>query len=88
MCGMIPHDYRAIESITFGLNVKPEVEMQIFEMTKYKVKHFYKIKIINDSYSLEKVRLEHLVGQQPVGLTQYINFDNLLTGVSGKIRVN
>jgi hypothetical protein len=79
MCGKLPHDYRAVESVTFGLNVPSEIEAQIFEMTKAKVKNFYKMKIINNSFNFERVKLEQFEGQHPTGTMQNINFDGLLS---------
>lgn len=81
MCGQIPHDYRAVESITFGLNVPPDIEEQIFEMTKSKVKNFYKMKVISNSFNFERVKLKRFEGQHPAGNMQNINFDDLLSEV-------
>jgi len=86
MCGKMPHDYRAVESITFGLNVKPNIQAQIFEMTKAKVKHFYKMKVISNSFNFERVKLEQFEGQHPAGNMQNINFDGLLSGVTDNKR--
>jgi|APLak6261693694_1056211.scaffolds.fasta_scaffold03244_1 hypothetical protein len=86
MCGKMPHDYRAVESITFGLNVKPDIQAQIFEMTKAKVKHFYEMKVISNSFNFERVKLEQFEGRHPVGNNQNINFDGLLSGVADSKR--
>jgi hypothetical protein len=38
--GKIPHDYRAVKSITFGLLTSDKVKQQIFELTKHKVQSY------------------------------------------------
>lgn len=86
MCGQIPHDYRAVESITFGLNVSEDIEAKIFEMTKAKVKHFYKMKVISNSFNFERVKLEKFESQQPAGNKHNINYDDLLSGVADNKR--
>lgn len=86
MCGKVPHDYCAVESITFGLNVKPDIQAQIFEMTKAKVKHFYEMKVISNSFNFERLKLEQFEGRHPAGNNQNINFDGLLSGVADSKR--
>jgi hypothetical protein len=83
ICGKMPHDYRAVESITFGLNVRPDIQAQIFEMTKAKVKHFYKMQVVSNSFNFERVGLERFDGQHPAGNMHNINYDDLLVGLTG-----
>lgn len=86
ICGKMPHDYRAVESITFGLNVTPNIQAQIFEMTKAKVKNFYTMKVISSSFNFERVKLEEFEGKHPAGNVQNINFDGLMSGVTDNKR--
>jgi len=86
MCGQLAHDYRAVESVTFGLNVPHEIQAQIFKMTKAKVKHFYKMNVISNSFNFERVKLQQFEGQHPAGNMQNINFDGLLSGFFDKKR--
>ncbi len=41
--GRIPHDYRAIKSITFGSRLNKEIKKEIYSLTKHKVGKFYHI---------------------------------------------
>lgn len=74
MNGLIPHDYRAIKSITFGLNVADDVRKQIYESTKSKVPEFYEICKIPDTYLLERKLLEELPGESPAGRHSGVNW--------------
>lgn len=65
--GPIPHDYRAVRSITFGLKVPEEVRKQIYEETKHKVPKYYEIIKIPETYLLERRLIEALSGKNPTG---------------------
>ena len=67
MNGQVPHDYRAVKSITFGLNVPETARKQVFEATRHKVPSYYQIQQIRDSYDLNRVLLEEYTGAIPTG---------------------
>jgi hypothetical protein len=79
--GRMPHDYRAVKSITFGLKVQNEIQEQIFHATKHKVPKYYQVCKIQDSYRLEIKQLEHFEGTIPTGVASNINWPSLLTGL-------
>lgn len=81
MHGRLPHDYRAVKSITFGLKVPREARDKIYEATKHKVLEYYEIFKIPETYLLERRLLEALSGKSPTGeessVDWRIHFDNL-----------
>lgn len=67
MHGSLPHDYRAVKSITFGLNVPDQVRKNIFEATKHKVPEYHEIRKVPESYLLERRPIEEFPGESPTG---------------------
>ena len=72
--GRVPHDYRAVKSITFGLKVSDEVRKQIYDETKHKVPGYYEIVKIPETYLLERRLLESLSGERPTGEKRGVNW--------------
>jgi|GEM_PF-2065786 len=72
--GPMPHDYRAVKSITFGLKVPDEVRTKIYEATKHKVPKYCEIVKIPETYLLERRLLEALSGERPVGEKSAVNW--------------
>lgn len=67
MHGKIPHDYRAVKSITFGLKVPGEIRKKVYEATRQKVPKYYEICKIPETYLLERKFLEEFPGESPTG---------------------
>jgi len=67
MHGLIPHDYRAIKSITFGLKVPQQIRTSIYDVTKHKVQEYYEICKAPNSYVLGRRPLEEFIGEGPKG---------------------
>lgn len=65
--GPIPHDYRAVRSITFGLKVPHKVREKVYEKTKHKVPEYYEMIKIPETYLLERRLLESFTGKSPTG---------------------
>lgn len=65
--GGVPHDYRAIKSITFGLNVPMVVREEIFQETKAKVPCYFEILSVKNSYQLERAKIKAYTGNSPAG---------------------
>lgn len=63
--GQVPHDFRAVRSITFGLNVSGEVRAQIYEMTKERVPEFFEVIRVLGAYRFEKSLLDEFPGNNP-----------------------
>lgn len=74
--GRIPHDYRAVKSITFGLKVPNEVRGIIFERTKHKVMEFFEIAKVPGVYVLERKPLESYQGEIVTGSNPAINWED------------
>lgn len=88
--GSIPHDYRAVKSITFGLKVPIDVRSQIYEATKNKVPKYYEIVKIPETYLLERRNLEDFYGKSPTGEkieVQWKEHFNMLNETDKKIMV-
>jgi len=81
MHGQIPHDYRAVESITFGTNVPNKIKEEIYEHTRSKVKHFYQLQLVPNSYKFERVKIKEFVGNHPCGIVPNVDWNNFLTNV-------
>ena len=79
--GEIPHDYRAVKSITFGLKVSEDLQEIIYQATKHKVSQYYQIRKIPGTYIFERNILNNFVGQSPKGKTCEIDWTSLLTGL-------
>lgn len=79
--GRMPHDYRAVKSITFGLKVQKEIQEQIFHATKHKVANYYQVSKVQDSYDLEIKHLDDLVGNTLTGAISNIDWATLLAGL-------
>lgn len=79
--GPIPHDYRAVKSLTFGLKVPDKVRNNIHEATSHKVPRYYEIVKIPETYLLERRLLEGLSGESPTGKKSSVDwaehFNNL-----------
>ncbi|MEN8178020.1 MAG: DUF2971 domain-containing protein [Pseudomonadota bacterium] len=80
--GPIPHDYRAVKSITFGLGVSEAVRRYIYEKTKHKVQNYFEIAMMHNSYDFERKALSEFLGNTPKGIHREIEWDNHLLGVS------
>ena len=65
--GQIPHDYRAVKSITFGLKVPAELRLEVYAATKHKVPEYYEVCKIPETYLLERKMLEDFSGESPTG---------------------
>lgn len=74
--GRIPHDYRAIKSITFGLKIYNKVREIIYESTKHKVPEYFEITKAPGTYLLERKRLESYQGESPTGSDPVINWED------------
>lgn len=61
--GQIPHDYRAVKSITFGLNFPIEKRQVIIDLVSNKVTNFYEIKKIPNSYMFERVEYQKIASR-------------------------
>lgn len=84
--GVIPHDYRAVKSITFGLKVPNFVRATIYNMVKDKVANFYEIIIPSKSYKLIREMLPVYKGSVPKGIAQKINWEGQLQNVKKERR--
>jgi DUF2971 family protein len=80
--GQIPHDYRAVKSITFGLKVPEKVQKQIYEATKHKVPKYYEIAKIPGTYQLERRPLEALSGMNPTGKMTQVEWKEHFTSLN------
>lgn len=80
--GPLPHDYRAVKSITFGLKVPEHIRTIIFDATKHKVPEYYEICKIAGTYLLERKLLEDMSGESPKGETFFIDWSKHLQGIS------
>lgn len=80
--GQIPHDYRAVKSITFGINVPDEVRNDIFNHTKDKVKFYYEIIKDDNSYAFKRELLKPLKGAHPRGISGSLDFSYMLANIS------
>lgn len=72
--GPIPHDYRAVRSITFGLKIPKEVRINIYKATKHKVPRYYDIIKKPETYLLERRLLEEFSGESPIGEKSGVNW--------------
>jgi hypothetical protein len=81
MHGQIPHDYRAVESITFGINVPDKIKQEIYEDTKSKVKYFYQLQLVLNSYNFERVEIKDFLGSHPSGELRNVDWGNFLDNV-------
>lgn len=79
--GEVPHDYRAVKSITFGVKVPECVRTSIYDMVKEKVPDFYEIKIPPRSYHLKREILPKYKGSVPNGIVQKIDWKNYLQNI-------
>lgn len=73
--GKVPHDYRAVKSITFGLKVPKEARTEIYEATKLKVPSYFEIQQIRDSYQLQRVPIKEYAGSSPTGTKCSIDWE-------------
>ncbi len=71
----VPHDYRAVKSITFGLKVPAVARDQIYEATKSKVPNYFEILQVKNSYQLERVPINRYSGSSPTGKERCIAWE-------------
>lgn len=79
--GQIPHDYRAVKSITFGINVPQETRVEIFNYTKNKVKLYYEIVKDDNSYIFKRKLLDKMEGAHPTGVPESLDFSYMLSNI-------
>jgi hypothetical protein len=83
MHGPLPHDYRAIRSITFGLEVPDQTRKDIFEAMKHKVPDYNEIRRIPGAYLLEKSPIEEFLGERPKGEPSGIDWSTYFQNLNG-----
>tara|TARA_R110002020_G_scaffold76110_16_gene193223 strand:- start:3065 stop:4060 length:996 start_codon:yes stop_codon:yes gene_type:complete len=83
MHGSLPHDYRAVKSITFGLKVPEKARKNIFEATKHKVPEYYEIRKVPETYILERRPLEEFLGESPTGEPSSIDWSRHFQKLNG-----
>lgn len=84
--GKVPHDYRAVKSITFGLKVPEPARNQIYEATKRKVPSYFEIQQIKDTYQLQRVPIPAYSGTSPVGKGCSIDWDAQFGSIDSAIK--
>lgn len=84
--GEVPHDYRAVKSITFGVKVPESVRASIYDMVKDKVTDFYEIKIPSKSYELKREVLSDYKGSVSRVVAQEIDWKNHLQNIKQERR--
>ncbi|HHG3104734.1 TPA: DUF2971 domain-containing protein [Vibrio parahaemolyticus] len=57
--GQIPHDYRAVKSITFGYRFPKDKRDGVIELVKDRVKQFYEVILDENSYDFRRVLYKH-----------------------------
>lgn len=80
--GIVPHDYRAIKSITFGARVPKKTRAAIYEMTLHKVPQYYEICITPNMYTLERRLLDNFQGKIPTGSALIIDLQQYFTSLT------
>lgn len=83
MHGPLPHDYRAIKSITFGLKVPDQTRKIVFEATKHKVPEYYEIRKIPETYLLKRWLIEDFPGESPTGEPSGIDWSAHFQNLNG-----
>ncbi|MCU7843527.1 MAG: DUF2971 domain-containing protein [Candidatus Thiodiazotropha sp. (ex Monitilora ramsayi)] len=81
--GLVPHDYRAVKSVTFGVNVSNNIRDYIYDRTKDKVPEYYEIEIEPNSYSYKRRHLSEYEGNSPTGTPQDVEWEQHLEGIEG-----
>lgn len=81
--GKVPHDYRAVKSITFGLNVPNQVRQIIFEKTRHKVVSYFEIFQVSGTYQLERKLITDYHGELTKGLNPIINWEDKFDNITG-----
>lgn len=84
--GKVPHDYRAVKSITFGLNVPNQVRQFIFEKTKHKVASYFEIIQVSGTYRLERKLITDYHGELIKGLNPTIKWGDKFDNITGTER--
>ena len=84
--GPIPHDYRAVRSITFGLKVPEEVRKQFYEATKHKVPKYYEIVKVPETYLLERRPPEELSGKSSTGEKARVEWAEYFTTLNENVK--
>lgn len=79
--GQVPHDYRAVKSITFGARVPLSVREQIYESTKERVLEFHEVVMLPNAYTLERRQIDTMVGSHPVGSECAVDWSEWLHSV-------
>lgn len=57
--GQMPHDYRAVKSITFGYRFPKDQRDDVIELVKDRVKQFYEVILDENSYDFRRVLYKH-----------------------------
>ena len=81
LCGQVPHDYRAVKSITFGARLPQTIREQVYELTKQRVLEFYEIVMVPNEYTLERKLIDLMTGSHPGGSECPINWSEHLQSV-------
>lgn len=65
--GVVPHDYRAVKSITFGCRVSEDVRNEVYDHTKERVIDYCCTDMEHNSYVLQRSVIPELKGSHPRG---------------------
>ena len=87
VCGPVPHDYRAVKSITFGFRVHDSVREKVYELTNNQVLEYYEIDIPPDEYSLKRSLIASMPGSKPKGNECVVNWVDHLDNVAPQRRL-
>jgi len=79
--GQMPHDFRAVKSLTFGLNFPKDKRQMIIDLISCKVSDFYEIKSIPNSYSFERVPYKKVEVPDLISNYPKIDWEDHLSGV-------
>jgi hypothetical protein len=81
LSGQVPHDYRAVKSITFGARLPQSVREQVYESTRQRVLEYYEIVMPSNEYTLERKLIDSMVGSHPTGSECTIEWSEHLQAV-------
>ncbi len=84
--GQMPHDYRAVKSITFGLRFPSEKRQEFIDLVKEKVPTFYQIVEVKDSYQFDRVMYQSLGNHKCELQSLDIDWEQHLAGIEGNER--
>jgi hypothetical protein len=79
--GQIPHDFRAVKSVTFGLNFPADKRQMIIDLISCKVSEFFEIKNTPNSYIFERVPYKQVEEPCLSSNCPKIDWENHLAGV-------